>query len=86
MELEIIVSHSLGHDVRPISEWLKFSMGYGQVFFLQMLPSFFLPPQTHVAPLFILCIGFIQNVMKLLVDVLNAFNKPSVIIIFRLNI
>jgi hypothetical protein len=40
VELKIIVTHSLGDGVGPITEWLKLPMGTYKAFFLQMQPNF----------------------------------------------
>ena len=80
VELKCIVSHSLDNGVRPILEWYELPMSFGQTFFLQM-------PSKCVAhlkivwllmlimSLLVLGIGLIQDVMNLLEDVLDAFNK-----------
>ena len=40
VELKIIIPHSLGDGVRPISEWAKLPMGSCKAFFLQVQPNF----------------------------------------------
>ena len=40
VELKRIVTHSLGDDLGPITEWVRLPMGFGNAFFLQMQPNF----------------------------------------------
>jgi hypothetical protein len=41
VELKIIICHSLGDGVQPITEWENLSMGSCMMFFLQVKPNFF---------------------------------------------
>ena len=40
VELERIITHSLGYGVCPITEWAKLPMGSSKAFFLQVQPNF----------------------------------------------
>ena len=76
-ELKNIISHNLGNKVRPISKMSRLSMAFGKVFFLQMKPSFVahLKLVCHailVVSLCVLSIGYVQYVMELLADLINA--------------
>ena len=82
IELGSIVSHGVGDGLRPVSEWLELLKGSGKVLFLQMQPNFsahlkLMWPLMLIMSLFVLGIGFIQDVVNLLVDVLDAFNKSG---------
>jgi len=82
VDLKIIITHNLGDGVWPIMEWENILMGFVKAFFLQMKPNFFshLKLMWHpvlIMVLLVLSIGFLQNMMEPLVDVLNMFNKTS---------
>jgi hypothetical protein len=62
VELKKIIPHNLGDIVRPITEWVKLSMGSYKVFFLQVQPNFVahLKLMRHpmlIMALFVLVIG-----------------------------
>ena len=64
VELKRIIYHSLGDGVRPITEWVKLSMGSCKAFFLQVQPNFIahLKLMRHmmlIMALFVLVIGLL---------------------------
>ena len=89
-ELKIIVSHNLGNGVRAISEWFGIYMGSGKEFFLQMKLNFVAHLKLVLQPilimlLLVLSIGFLQNLMDLLADLLNPLNEFGGFVGLRLN-
>ena len=63
-------------------KWTKLPIGSCEVHFLQMQPNHvaqleFMWNLMLIMALLVLGIGFLQNIMNLLSDVLNLFNKPS---------
>ena len=90
-ELKIIVTHELGDGVRSIVKWKKLLMGLRKAFFLQVQPNFILHLKLVWHPmlimvLLVLGIGPLQNIMNLLVDVLDPFNKLRSFVGFSLSI
>ena len=84
-----IVIHNLGDGVRSITQWLKLLMDPCKVFLFKK-PS--LVPQLNIMwnlvlimAFLALSIVFLQDIMDLLVDVLNSFNKFGSFFSFRLN-
>jgi hypothetical protein len=82
VELKIIVTHNLGDCVRYITEWMKLLMGSYKAFFLQVQPNFIshLKLVWHpvlIMALLLLGIGFLQNILNLLADVMDLFNEPG---------
>jgi hypothetical protein len=80
VELKIITTHNLGDSVRPIVKWVEIPMGPCKELFLQMEPH----PVSHlklvqypmlIMAFLVLSIGFLENLMDLLVDVLNTLNE-----------
>ena len=64
VDLERIITHSLGDGVRPITEWAKLLMGFYKTFFLQVQPNFVthLKLMWHlmlIMVLFVLVIGLL---------------------------
>jgi hypothetical protein len=79
-ELKRISTHNLGNSVRPITKWVKLLMGPGETLFLKMYPNFVANLKLVWYPmlimaLLVLSIGFLQNLLDLLVDVLNPLNE-----------
>jgi hypothetical protein len=75
-QFKINLTHSIGDGIRPILEWDELSMGSYEVVFLQMQPCL-ISHLKHlwylmlIMVLFVLSVGFLQNVLNLLLDVLN---------------
>lgn len=89
VEIEVIVPFSLFDGVWPISEQVKVAIGSNEAL-LQMYLNFV----THLELLWhsmlimalpILSIGFVQYIMDLLADVLNALNEVVSHADFRLH-
>ena len=79
-KLKGIFPYSLGEGVRPISKWPKLAVGSSEALLLQMQPHFVAHLEVVWHPmlimlLLVLSIGFVQDVMNLLVDVLNVLNE-----------
>jgi hypothetical protein len=71
-------------------KWMKILMGSCKVLLLQMQPNLFSHLKLVWNPvlivlLLVLSIGFLQNIMDLLADVLNPLNKLDGFIGLRLN-
>jgi len=86
--LKIIISHNLGNVLRPIYEWYELPVCYGKVIFLQIQPHFVahLKLMWHpmlIMSLLVLGIELLQDVVNLLADVLDEFNKFSYFINLR---
>jgi hypothetical protein len=64
VELKSIATHNLGDSVRPIKKWMKLLMGPDEMWY----PVF-------IMTLLVLSIGFLQNLLYLLVDVQNMLNE-----------
>jgi hypothetical protein len=80
--LKIIATHNLGNSVRPITKWLKLPMGPGEILILQMKPDFvanlkLVLYHVFIMALLVLSIGFMQNLLDLLADVLNLLNESG---------
>jgi hypothetical protein len=80
VELKIIATHNLGDSVRPIEKWAELPMGPCKVLFLQMQPDLIshlklVGYSVLIMVLLVLSIGFLQNLMDVLVDVLNLLNE-----------
>ena len=63
-------------------KWKKLHIGSCEVLFLQMQPNLvthveFVWNPMLIMALLVLGIGFMQNIMDLLLDVLNIFNEPG---------
>jgi hypothetical protein len=89
-ELKGILPYSLGEGVRPISKQTKLVVGSIEVLLLQMQPHFVahLEVVWHlmlIMSLLVLSIGFVQDVMNLLADVLNVLNEVVCLIRLRLD-
>jgi len=79
-ELKRISSHNLGNGVRPILESSELLMGFDKAFFLKMQPNFVAHLKLVWHPIlfmsvFVLGIRILKDVVNLLADVLDAFNK-----------
>ena len=66
----------------PIEKWMKIPIGPCEVLFLQMQPNLvahleFVWNLMLIMALLVLGIGFLQNIMNLLSDVMNVFNEPG---------
>jgi hypothetical protein len=89
-ELKGIFPYSLGEGVWPISKQTKLAVGSSEAFLLQMQPHFVAHLEVVWHPmlimsLLVLSIGFVQDVMNLLVDVLNVLNEVVCLIFLRLD-
>jgi hypothetical protein len=80
VELKSIATHNLGDGVRSIVKWTKLLMGSWKAFFLHVQPNFI----SHLKlfwhsvlfmALLVPSIGLFQNMLNLLVDVMDSFNK-----------
>ena len=89
-KLKDIFPYSFGEGVRPISERTKLAVGSNKALLLQMQPQFV----THlevvwhpmlIMSLLVLSIGYVQDVMNLLADVLNVLNEVVCLIRLRLD-
>ena len=63
-------------------KWTKLSIRSCEALFLQMQPNLvyhleFVWNSMLIMALLVLGIGFLQNIMDLLLDVLNIFNEPG---------
>ena len=90
VELKGIFPYSLGEGVQPISKRTKIAVGSSEALLLQMQPHFFahLEVVWHsmlIMSLLLHSIGFVQDVMNLLVDVLNVLNEVFCLICLRLD-
>jgi hypothetical protein len=90
VDLKIIVTHSVGDSVRPIAKWMELPMGPCKAFFLKMeldLVSHLKLVQylMLIMALLVLNIGFLQNCMDLLEDVLNLLNESGGFFGLKLN-
>jgi hypothetical protein len=75
-------THSLGDSVRPITKWTKILMGLGEMLLMQMYPYFFANLKMVWYPVLIMAllvpsIGFVENLLYLLEDVLNLLNQSG---------
>ena len=90
VELIGIVTYNHSEGLQPISEQTKLAVGSSEVLLLQMQPHFFAHLEVVWHPmlimsLLVLSIGFVQDVMNLLTDVLNALNEVVHLGSFRLD-
>jgi hypothetical protein len=79
-QFKIILTHNLGDGVRTVSEWVELLMGFSKALFLQMKPYLIYHLKLLSYPMLIVVllihgIGFMQNIMILLLDVMDSFNE-----------
>ena len=89
-EIKDIVPYNLSDGEWPILERVNLLMGPCKAFFLQIQPNFVahLKLMWHpmlIMALLVLSIGFVQYVMNLLADVLNARDEAIFFVNFRLD-
>jgi hypothetical protein len=89
VELQSIATHKLGDSVKPIAKWEELSMGPCETLLLQMQPEFVTNLKLvwyHVLimALLVISIGFLQNILDLLVDVMNLLNESGGFVDHRL--
>ena len=90
VELKSIATHNLGYSVRPITKRAKLLMGPCKAFILQMQPNFVAHLKLMwysmlIMALLVLGIGFLQNIMKLLLNVLDSLKKFGFLIFLGLS-
>jgi hypothetical protein len=79
-QFKIILTQNLCDGVRPILEWFEHPVGACEVLFLQMKPHLTTNLKLGWNPmlimsLFVLGIGFIWDIMNLLLNVIYFFKK-----------
>jgi hypothetical protein len=79
-QFKSILTHNLCDGVRPISKWFELLVGACEALFLQMQPHLITNLKLVwnlmlVMSLLVLGIGFLQDIMNLLLDVLDPFKK-----------
>jgi hypothetical protein len=79
-QFKSILTHNLRDGVRPILEWFEIPVGVYEALFLQMQPHLITNLKLVwnlmlVMSLLVLGIGFLQDIMNLLLDVLDPFQQ-----------